>query len=493
MAYSIAIGGFQHETNSFAPVGADYQDFAKADGWPALCRGTDLFPNINGVHLPITGAYDFLQEKAVQCLPLLWCSATPSAEVSQHAFETIADMFIEDLQKIKNNIDGVYLDLHGAMICDHLQDGEGELLARIRKVIGDLPLTISLDLHANVSPAMVEHCDYIDIFRTYPHIDMGDTGKRAAEVLLEILTGKKYYKAFRQSDFIIPLCDGCTLFGASQEFYDIDLTEVLQRGIKASAACGFPLADIYDMGASIVTYADSQTKADKTADELMNKMRKRFIGKTSIYYEATEAILEAQKSLTDLGKPIIIADVQDNPGGGGSGDTTGMLRALLESSVKSATLASFYDPENAAMLSGHKVGDIVSLDLGGKTFKGDSPYSCEAEILALGDGNFTGTGAMWKGARMRLGAMALIKIGNVKVILQSINQQAADTSILRHLGVEPLQEDIIILKSSVHYRADFQPIAKRIISAKAAGAVYADIADLSFKNLRPSLKNAKHI
>ena len=493
MAYSIAIGGFQHETNSFAPKGADYQDFVKADGWPALCRSDDLFPNINGVHLPITGAYDFLQEKSVQCLPLLWCSATPSAPVSKHAFETIADMFIEDLQKVKNNIDGVYLDLHGAMICDHLQDGEGELLSRIRKVIGNIPLSISLDLHANISPAMVEHCDYIDIFRTYPHIDMGETGKRAAEALLEILQGKKYYKAFQQSDFIIPLCDGCTLFGPSQEFYDSDLTAVLKTGIKASAACGFPLADIYDMGAAIVAYADSQKQADEAASKLINQMRKRFLGNTSIYYEANDAIVEAQKSLTELGNPIIIADVQDNPGGGGSGDTTGMLRSLINSSVKSAVLASFYDPENAAMLSKHKIGDVVSIDIGGKTFKGDTPYSCEAEILTLGNGNFTGTGPMWKGARMQLGPMALIKIGNVKVILQSINQQAADTSILRHLGVEPTEEDIIVLKSSVHYRADFQPIAKRIISAKAKGAVYADITDLNFKNLRPSLKNAANI
>lgn len=491
MAKAIAIGGFQHETNSFAPVGATYEDFVKADGWPPLARGQTMFSEIDGVHLPITGAYDFLKnEKQVKCLPLLWCSATPCAHVSEHAFETIADMFIEDLKNIKNNLHGVYLDLHGAMICEHLQDGEGELLKRIRQVIGDVPLSISLDLHANITPEMVELCDYIDVFRTYPHVDMAETGRRAAKTLLQIInTQKKPKKAFRQGDFIIPLCDGCTLFGASKNFYDQDLPAILKTGIQASAACGFPLSDIYHMGASTLTYSDSQNKADAACDKLIQNMQKRFTEKPSRYYEPAEAIKKAQTSLAKLGKPIIIADVQDNPGGGGSGDTTGIIRALSQSNVSSALIACFYDKENAALLAQEKIGTTIKLNLGGKNTKGDSPFTCQAELLALGDGNFTGTGPMWKGARMALGNMALIRTGNIRIIIQSINQQAADQSILKHLGIKPEKEKIIILKSSVHYRADFQNIAKDIILAKANGAVIMDVKELNFKHYR----HAKHI
>lgn len=491
---TIAVGGIQHETNTFAPLLTDYEAFVVADGWPPLVRGEALWREIEGVHLPITGACDYLRSEGAMLKPLLWASATPSGHVTEDAFERLTAMLLEDLQKIRDDIDGVYLDLHGAMVCEHLPDGEGELLRRVRAVIGEsMPLAISLDLHANLSPMMLEYCDYIDIFRTYPHEDMAITGERAARALLAMVNGgAKPFKALRQADFVIPLFEGCTDYGASRGLYFEDLPRILLRsGVMVSIACGFPLADTYDMGPGIVAYGASAEQANLAVDDLLSCMRKRFAESHAEYFTPDEAVRVARESV-DAGKtPVVIADPQDSPGGGGTGDTTGVLRALLSADLAGSVLACIRDAETAELLHGFRVGDRVDIELGGKRFPGDSSVSANAEILKLTDGNFTCTGPMWLGVHAQLGKMALVRIGNVRVGIQSRDMQAADRSMLVHLGVNAEQENIIVLKDSVHFRADYRAIAARILSAKADGAVLADISGLPFKNLRPSLSIKK--
>jgi microcystin degradation protein MlrC len=179
----IAIGGFQHETNTFAPSKASFEDFTRGGAWPGLCRGPALFEAVAGINLPVAGFIERAREGGHELLPLSWAQATPSAEVREDAYERIAGQILEDLAGLRH-LDAVYLDLHGAMVAEHLEDGEGELLARVRRLIGpDLPLVASLDLHANITPAMVELSDALVVFRTYPHIDMAATGARSAELI----------------------------------------------------------------------------------------------------------------------------------------------------------------------------------------------------------------------------------------------------------------------------------------------------------------------
>ena len=190
----------------------------------------------------------------------------------------------------------------------------------------------------------------------------------------------------------------------------------------------------------------------------------------------------------DADKPVVIADTQDNPGGGGPGDTTGMLRALVEGEASGAVIAMLIDPASAN--HAHEVGEgaEVVLDLGGQEFPEDEPYRRTCRVLKLGDGVFTGTGPMWGGANFQLGNMALVETGGVKVILASKAMQAGDTSMLRHLGLEPAEQSIIALKSSVHFRADFQPLAKEVLVASAPGPVYADPKRLDFKRIRSGVR-----
>ncbi|RED51027.1 M81 family metallopeptidase [Aestuariispira insulae] len=488
----IAVGGFQHETNTFAPVKASFDKFERADGWPALCRGDGLFDGVEGVHIPLTGAIDALRDACHELVPLLWCSATPSAHVTKDAFERISEMFLEDI-RTAGPLDGIYLDLHGAMVTEHLEDGEGELLRRIRDLVGaDLPIAVSLDLHANVTPQMIDFATIMDIFRTYPHVDMGATGARTARHLNKILcNGVKPFKAFRQADFLIALTHGCTYMEPAKRLYEVTLPEILSdnRSLMAlSFAAGFHLADIHDAGPSVVAYAGSQEAADKAADAMLaavNAKEPAFGGKI---YEAADGVREAKKLSANSSRPVIIADTQDNPGGGGPGDTTGMLRAMVAGNANGAVVAMIIDPSSADQAHEAGEGASVTLDIGGKEFPEDSPYRCECTVLKLGDGKFTGTGPMWGGAKFQLGKMALVETNGIKVIIASKAMQAGDTSMLRHLGLEPAEQPIIALKSSVHFRADFQPLAEEVLVGAAPGPVYADPGKLDFKRLRSGVR-----
>ena len=179
----IAIGGFQHETNTFAPSKASFDEFARGGAWPPLLRGGDIFAGTAGINLPVAGFVDAMRKTTHQLVPTAWAAASPSAHVAEDAYERISGMIVDALKSV-GQLDAVYLDLHGAMVTEHLNDGEGELLARVRAVVGsDIPVVASLDLHANVTQRMLEHADALIAYRTYPHIDMAETGGKVARLL----------------------------------------------------------------------------------------------------------------------------------------------------------------------------------------------------------------------------------------------------------------------------------------------------------------------
>ena len=202
----IAVAGFQHETNTFAPTIAGFTEFEEADGWPGLLNGKEVIDALSGVNISITGFVDAaLAEGGYEILPLIWCTAEPSSYVTTDAFERISSMILDGIRDA-GDLDGIYLDLHGAMVTEDHEDGEGELLRRIRELTGpDLPIAVSFDLHATVTPEIVNHASSINIFRTYPHIDLATTGERAFTALKHLLTGSELYKAFRQVPYLVPL------------------------------------------------------------------------------------------------------------------------------------------------------------------------------------------------------------------------------------------------------------------------------------------------
>src|ERR1700754_4416035 len=216
----IAVGGFLHETNTFAPTKATFADFQHGGGWPAMTVGPDVLKVMRRINVGLAGFVDSAEANGWELVPTIACGASPSAHVTRDAFERIAKVMIDGIAAA-GPIDAVYLDLHGAMVSEHLDDGEGEVLARVRHVIGKtIPLVVSLDLHANVSPEMVEHADALIAYRTYPHVDMAATGRACAEHLaLMLRTRQRFAKAFRQLPFLIPISWQCTNDQPAKDIY----------------------------------------------------------------------------------------------------------------------------------------------------------------------------------------------------------------------------------------------------------------------------------
>lgn len=487
----VAIGGFQHETNTFAPAKASYEDFAEGGGWPALQRGDDMLANIGDANLPVVGAAAELTRLGHDLVPLVWAAATPSAHVTTDAYERIAGLLLEDLAA-KGPFDAVYLDLHGAMVTEDFEDGEGELLRRVRAVVGpNVPLVASLDLHANVTPEMVEHSDALVAYRTYPHVDMAATGARAARLLQSFIKGEGLrHKAFRQLPFLIPITWQCTLIEPGAAIYaELERLEAAAGpSVSLSFTPGFPAADIYHCGPAVVAYGANAAAADGAAETLAARVaavEKDFAGRL---YAPDDGVREALALARHARKPIILTDTQDNPGGGGTSDTTGLLAALVAHDAP-AVLGVMADPEVAAAAHRAGVGAEITVAMGGNSgASGQAPFHGSFTVERLGDGAFTGTGPMWRGVKVQLGPMALLRIGKVRVVVATKRLQAADQSIFRHVGVEPAEQKILALKSSVHYRADFQPIAEAILVVAAPGAVIADPAELPFKRLRRGVR-----
>ncbi|MBI2253729.1 MAG: M81 family metallopeptidase [Proteobacteria bacterium] len=486
----IAIGGFQHETNTFAPVRASYQDFEQADGWPGLTRGDAIFETFQGINLPLPGFIDQAKAQGHDLVPLLWCSASPSAHVEKDAFERITADLIELIRQ-QPKLDGLYLDLHGAMVTEHHEDGEGELLERIRAVVGpQLPIVVSLDLHANLTQRMLRHASALVVCRTYPHVDLAETGGRAAEIMDRLLRHGPLAKAMRRADFLVPLPWQCTLINPAAALYRVVAeAEGQGRAASASFAFGFPPADIAECGPAVVVYAEDAALAEAEADRLIsvvNAAEREFAGKI---WQKDEAVRYAMAKSATASRPIILADTQDNPGAGGNSDSVDLLEALVSLKAEGAVFANLYDPETARIA--HEVGLHGSFERGIGAWCGSpglEKFRGRFQVLALGDGSFKATGPFYRGNHMQLGAMALLGIGGTRIVITSRKQQAADQAMLRHLGVEPAAAKILALKSSVHFRADFQPIAEEILIVAAAGDNPVDNRALPYRHLRKGLR-----
>ncbi len=489
-AYRIAIGGFLHETNTFAPTKAEYEGFIHGGGWPPMREGPAILKDIRNINVGMSGFIDRAESEDWELVPTVWCAASPSAHVRKNAFERIASRIVDGIAAA-GKLDGIYLDLHGAMVAEHVDDGEGELLARVRNVVGpDLPLVVSLDLHANITPAMVQHADALIAYRTYPHIDMANTGRAAARHLARLVGSRtRFAKAFRQLPFLIPISWQCTNDEPCKSIYTT-LAELENDAVPTlSFAPGFPAADFPDCGPAVVAYG--QTQAD--ADAAIEKLSKLITGQEAAFdgriFEPDEGVVHAMALAKTASRPIVIADTQDNPGAGGDSDTTGMLRALLRNGAEKAAIGVIVDPESAEAAHAAGEGRSVTLALGGKSgIPGDEPLTETFVVEKLSDGRFVAPGPYFGGSEMNLGLSACLRIGGVRVVVGSRKAQLADQAMYRFVGIEPTEQSILVNKSSVHFRADFEPIAAAMIICAAPGAMPADTAALPWRRLRRGIR-----
>ncbi|HEX6959776.1 MAG TPA: M81 family metallopeptidase [Ferrovibrio sp.] len=493
----IALAGFQHETNTFAPQKATLDKFVEGEGWPALTEGPAMFETFEPMNIPIGGFIASARPKGWRLEPICWAAAQPSSYVTDEAFDFVAGKIADGLAALKGRIDAVYLDLHGAMVVESHEDGEGELLRRVRAVVGpDLPVVASLDLHANVTPEMLRYSDVLIAYRTYPHLDMAATGGRVARHLEKLLNGERprQAKALRKLPFLIPLTAQCSFIEPCSSIYET--LSGMERGAVSSLsfAPGFHPADIAECGPAVLAYADTQDAADKAADDLARHIAEREAEFKARLLSPDEAIEEARRLIVGgARKSIVLADVQDNPGAGATSDTTGLLAALIEHRVPDAALGLLCDAEAARIAHQAGEGAEIEIAVGGKTFDGARPYRNRFKVAKLNDGRFLCTGPFYKGTRMALGPMARLSCptsngGGVDLVVSSIRVQAADKEMYRHLGIEPGRRQIVGVKSTVHFRGDFTDIAEAILTVESPGAFIERAETLPYRRLRPGVR-----
>jgi microcystin degradation protein MlrC len=485
----IAVGGLQHETNTFAPSKADYGAFEAGGGWPGVQYGEPVFAAVAGANIPAAGAIDALRAQGHSLVATAWGAASPSAHVTTEAFERIVGGLISELKK-QLPVDGVYLDLHGAMVTEAHDDGEGEILRRVREAVGPrVPIAASLDLHCNFTRAMFERCDALVAYRTYPHVDMAETGARAAGLLDRMLrAGQPLAKHWRALDYLTGLPSQCSFIDPCKTIYE-DLGR--DHDVTLSFTPGFPMADFPECGMAVFGYGVDQKSTVAAVDRLHGMVSDAEKDFALELHLPDDAVARA-RSRGEPGAPVVLADTQDNPGAGGNGDTTGLLKSLIGQNAQDAVLGLLID--GAAAQKAHELGlGFTSIfKLGGRSnISGDSPLEGEFTVESLGDGKFTCTGPMFKGFRMQLGPMALLRSKSspgVRVALASRKCQAGDQEMFRHLGVEPRRSRILALKSSVHFRADFEPMSKEILVVKSPGPALADPTEFTWTRLRKGLR-----
>ena len=497
----IFIAGFHHETNTFAPSPADWAAFTCGAGYPAYARGPAMLAQMAPTSTALGGFAQAAAGLGWTLVPSVWAGAMPSNRITTEAFERICAEVVADAQA--GGFDAIFLDLHGAAVAECADDAEGELLGRLRAVVGpQMPIVTSLDLHANVTARMLRLASAMTAYRTYPHVDMRATGARAAQMLalrLNPAIAARPVHAERVP-FLLPLNAQCTLMEPARSVIALIERLEAQQDVELNFSMGFSAADFEECGPVLFGYGADPAVVRAAVHSLHSEVAvARRADWTVDLHEPLAAVEQAiaLASLASLalaaGKPVVIADTQDNPGAGGDANTTGMLRALLQADAGTrlpghVALGLLFDPVAAQAACRAGVGATLTLQIGRAvpTWSGaltEAPVHAQVRVLAVSDGVLPLFGPMTAGMTMHLGASACVELQGIRVLLSSAKAQMLDLDLFRYLGVEPTHMKLLVVKSSVHFRAAFAPIASAILIAKSPGPMAADPGDLPWGQL----------
>lgn len=480
----VLIAGFLHETNTFAPTAARWKNFQNGEGFPRMHLGNDVL-KLSTVNIPL-GGFVLDADPEWELLPVIWCAASPSGPVEASTFERITTMITEACAA--QVPDAVYLDLHGAMVSEEHTDGDGEILRRVREIVGpEVPIVVSLDLHANMSELMLHSADAMVAYRTYPHIDMADTGKSAAGLLRRIFSGERLLMSSQRIDFLIPTISGSTMAGPAQHVYGM-LSPIAEADAVVSIAMAFPASDVEECQPHVFGFGIDAEVLKEEVQKIASAIHDLEPEFRLDAFSAADALDEALKSVQAGHVPVVIADTQDNPGAGGDATTTGLLKELIERDIPASSLAAMWAPEvvTAAILAGE--GELVEVTFPGSLTPNDRPLQGTFEVLQITDGRVHFDGPMMNGNDLAVGPSVLLRHGNVHVVVNSHKAQIMDRNQFRAAGIEPEDQNILVVKSSVHFRGDYTGIAGRIIVALAPGPFPADPSVLPWRNLRPGIR-----
>ncbi len=476
----IIIGAISHETSTFTPVSTTRESYEERFG---LLRGAQILETFRDSNTPIGGFIAGADAHGFELIPTILAEPHPSGPTPRSLFDEILAELLAGIRSA-GAIDGILLELHGAMVAEGVDDGEGHILEAVRRLVGPkVPIVVQLDIHSNISYRMVALADVLIGRETYPEVDMAERGRECADVLDLIL-----HEGLRPE---MALCRIPMAWGMNQVTAHLPMREAIEYlhriearpGIVcASIATCFPLADIPDMGASVYVVADGdRALAQDAADELGAWLFERRAD-WQLAMPRTGDLLPAAETAGLF--PVVFADRNDNPGGGAPGDSTGMLQAFLTAKLQDACLLYIVDPEAIAQCQAVGVGANLELMVGGKSspLQG-APCRMHVEVVALSDGAFEYDGPMYVGLQGRMGPSAHIRQDGVHVLLVSEREQPFDTAFARTLGLDPRSMRYIGVKSAAHFRAGFEDWAGAVHVVGEPGVHDMETAGLTFRHL----------
>jgi microcystin degradation protein MlrC len=485
----IAIGGISHESSTFSTVPTTLQHFYER----GYHEGDDLMAAFTGTKSALGGFIDAARIADYEVVPTLMASAVPAGPVTAEATETLTNRLAELIKAVKDSgpLDGVLLSLHGAMVSELDDDGESYIVRKVREVVGpDLPVIVELDLHGNITQELVDLASVCVAYDEYPHTDPYERGYEAGIHMAEIIRGgKKPTPVIVKVPLLTAIQRQHTHAEPMLTFKRLAREIEHERGImNVSYLPGFPFADIEPTNFSIIVTADDD---EAHARDAANRLA-RYLW--SIRDEFKVQPKPVDQAVTDAmnspDKQVVLADVSDNPGGGGPADGTVLLAALLRIGATNTALVPVVDPESVEVAKQAGEGNAVSLELGGKTDDmHGAPLDVSGRVVRLTDGKFVHKGPMNTGVQVDLGDTAVVELdgqngGKVQVVVTSLRYQPTDLEVLRSQGIEPTEQQILVVKSSVHFRAAFTPIAAEIVEVDTPGLTNPDLTKLEFKKLK---------
>lgn len=476
----IVTGTISHETNVLSNIKTDIEEFRKRK----LLYGDELFVDFDGTKTPAGGIIEGCRRSGFELVPTVFASATPSGMITSEAFDELYSGIMEGVRRA-GDVDAAVLHLHGAGVSEKTPDIEGEILLGVRKIIGKKPLVATFDLHANYTEKMLVNADLLIGYDTYPHIDGYERGIEAVELTKKMLEGAlKPTKRMTQPPMLPALQAQFTgRYPMKMLIEEAHRMEKIPGVESITVATGFPWSDIPEAGMSFIVHTNNDQKlADKLAEELHDKAwvnRRDFLVRPTTVKEAVKKVSEAKEG------PIVLADIGDNPGGGTPEDGTILLKAVLDAGLKDGVIALIWDPAAVNKATQAGVGNKIEVQLGGHTDDlHGRPLKAEGKVKILSEGKYIVKGPMGTGSESDMGATTVLDINGNDVIVTTKRLQPLDLRLYRSLGIEPNEKKFIVVKSSVHFRAVHEPIAKEVIEVDTPGLTSPRLAGFNFKHIR---------
>jgi microcystin degradation protein MlrC len=481
----IGIAGFEHETVSFWPGVTDLEEFERN-----AVHGPDVIKKQRGTNTSIGGFIDVLEPAGVDIFPVFDAPGGATATVADRVYDFYIGEMKREFSKVAAELDGILLFLHGATKTESLQDTETHIINEVREAVGyAIPIMVALDLHGNIDPAILDGATAIFGYQSSPHVDAGETGRRAARAMLSTLKNEiRPTTAMAKPRVVVPSVFSATTVSPARDLI-ARLREWEKRPnvVDVSVFFGFAWSDVHQLGMSTVAVTNNDPKlAREIVDDLAKlawEKRQLLTGREGGLHSVKEGVALAVKKAKTAKKPIVILDHADR-----TNDTTWVLQELQTQKARNVALPLLCDPRAARICNEAGVGKTLEVEVGARTgWRDGGPVKVRGKVLWAGEGKYIGTGPMRKNQEIRLGPTAIIKTSGIWLQLTTYEHSLIDEDPIIQFGYATGDFDIIISKSKTHFRAVYEKVAEEIVIVDAPGQCPADLSEFQYKNVPPGV------